>query len=249
MIIRINLHPARKPKAKSNPAQGVLVVCIILMMAVIIGAFVIANDVDSKTKAAKAQAARIQQEIDETNARIQDSASISNTIASLKELQEILGRLASIRQGPQYVLNELSRLLSNPRDVIARKEATQLGWLLAWEPENVMLTSFKDLGNGLVELRGEARGMEDVEEFWTRLKTSPLFRNIKLIEIKDSKNSMTNEIVQSFIFNADANFNYRTADGRALVDLLTQESAESPQADQNDSQAQGNDQPTEPVNP
>jgi len=141
---------------------------------------------------------------------------------------KILGRLTSNRVGPQYVLNELSRLMANPRDVISRKEANELGWTVAWEPDNIVLEGFKDIGNNTISINGISRSMEDIQELWTRMKTSTILRNIKLIEIKDMKSSGSTGNAQAFVFEAEANFNYRTKDGRALVESLThQETVDS----------------------
>lgn len=234
MIIRINLHPAKKVKTKTNPAIGVFFVCLLISIVVIAGFFFYASRIDEETRVKQAEAARLQQEIDAVKSRIKDIAQIRASINELENRQRVLGKLASNRQGPQYVLNEISRLMSNPKDVISRKEANELGWLVAWEPENVCLKSFKDIGNGMISLDGTARSMDDIQEFWTRMKTSPLLRNIKLIEIKDARDSVTGENIQTFIFEAEANFNYRTKAGRALVESLTSEndaSAENAPAD------------------
>ena len=229
MIIRINLHPNRKIKAKSNPATWVLLVCF-LISAIILGVFWIsASNLDSKTADLNRKSDQLQSEINQIKDRIKDITTIRAKIEDLNQRQVILARYTSIRQGPQFVLNEISRLLSNPRDVIGRKEASEKGWLLAWEPDNVMLRSFKDIGNGQIELVGTARTMEDIQEFWTRMKTSSLLRNVKLIEIKDSRDNVSSEIVQSFIFTADANFNYQTQEGRALVETLLAD--EAPEAE------------------
>ena len=68
------------------------------------------------------------------------------------------------------------------------------------------------------------------------MKTSSMLRNVKLIEIKDAKDSVSSEVVQSFVFTADANFNYQTQEGRALIESLLQE--EAPEAEN----AEGSDQ-------
>ena len=228
MIIRINLHPAKKEKVKSNPATGVLLLCILIAVVVFIILFFMASKLDDETKAKQAEAARIQSEIDAAKEEIKDIAQIRANINELENRQRILGKLASNRQGPQYVLNEISRLMSNPKDVLSRKEANERGWMVAWEPDNIVMKSFKDIGNGIISLDGYARSMDDIQEFWTRMKTSSMLRNIRLIEIKDGKDSVTGENIQSFIFETEANFNYRTKEGSALVESLTTEMREAP---------------------
>ena len=235
MIIRVNLHPDKKTKVKSNPAGRILVFAIVL--AVVIGAcfYGYASQIDSQTRKTKQEANQLQTQIEEIKKRVSDVASIKRTIEELQARELVLAQLTSIRQGPQFVLNELARLLTNPRDIVARREATDQGWLLAWEPDNIMLRAFRDIGNGEIQIEGQARTMDDVKEFWTRFKSSPLFRNIQLIEITQGRDSAIGENTQSFIFTATANFNYQTREGLEVVKKLTEEddgNADNPNGEQ-----------------
>ncbi len=219
MIIRVNLHPDKKAKTESSPGTAIMAVLILVGMCIAIGFVFVSQDIEKETKQYKSEANKIQAQIDEVNARIKDVTEVQSKISELEARMKILGRLTSNRVGPQYVLNELSRLMANPRDVISRKEANELGWTVAWEPDNIVLESFKDIGNNTIAINGISRSMEDIQELWTRMKTSPVLRNIKLIEIKDT--SIGSNSGQAFQFEAEANFNYRTKDGRALVESLT----------------------------
>lgn len=235
MIIRINLHPAKKPKVKTNPGVYFVVAGLAIMVVVIAGFFLMAGQINDQTKQLKGRNAELQSKITEVQARIQDVGVLQGKIKELNERQIILARLASIRQGPQYVLNEFGRLLSNPKDVLARKEAVELEWTLAWDPDSIYLKSFKEGENGAVELTGYARKMDDIYEFWTRMKTSPILRNVKFVESKDNHES-NSDSTQAFTFTMIANFNYQTKEGLALVDSLTQttdtqEAAETPSAE------------------
>lgn len=228
MIIRINLHPDKKAKAESSPGTAVMAVLILLGMCIAVGFMFVSQDIEKETKKFKSEANQIQAQIDEVNSRIKDVKEVQTKISELEARMKILGRLTSNRVGPQYVLNELSRLMANPRDVISRKEANELGWTVAWEPDNIVLEGFKDIGNNTISINGISRSMEDIQELWTRMKTSTILRNIKLIEIKDMKSSGSTGNAQAFVFEAEANFNYRTKDGRALVESLThQETVDS----------------------
>lgn len=223
MIVRINLHPNRKDVSKSNTATIALVVCVIMMLVIIVGFFLAAGELDKQTRQIKSRENQLQNEITEIESRIKGSDTIRAKIADMEKRQNVFARLAGVREGPQYVLNEISRILSNPRDVIARKEAAEKKWQLAWEPDNVLLQSFKDIGNGQIELLGTARSMDDIYEFWTRMKTSPILRNIKLNEIKNGRDSTTGEVTQTFNFTAEANFRYQTKEGAALVESLNKD--------------------------
>jgi Tfp pilus assembly protein PilN len=226
MIIRINLHPDKKPKAKANPAGKILVVAILLAIAIVGGFYYQASAIDAQTRETKSEITKIQKQVDEIKKRVADVASIKKTIEELRTREMVLAQLTSIRQGPQFVLNELSRILTNPRDIVARRKATEQGWLLAWEPDNIMLKSFKDIGNSNIQIEGQARTMDDVKEFWTRFKSSPMFRNVKLIQITQGRDSSIGENTQNFIFTANANFNYQTNEGLEVVKMLTAEDDE-----------------------
>lgn len=221
MIIRINLHPAKKPKVKKNPGVYVVLAGGVVMVLIIAGFLIQASKINSETKQFKSRNAEVQSQINEVQGRIQDVGVMQGKIKELNERQIILARLASIRQGPQYVLNEFGRILSNPKEVLARKEAVELEWTLAWDPDSIFLKTFKEGEKGLIEVTGTARNMDDIYEFWTRMKTSPILRNIKFVESKDSREA-SSDTAQAFQFTANANFNYQTKEGLALVDSLTQ---------------------------
>lgn len=233
MMIRVNLNPGRKSRVKTSKAPYALVIAVMIAVVIFAMAFMAAGARESERQGIEAEIAQTQGEIDAINARIAD---IKKAQAARKELEAremTLARLASIRRGPQFVLNEFARLLSNPRDIVARKEAGESGWLLAWEPDNIIVKSFKELGNSEIQIEGTARAMDDVYEFWTRMKTSRLLRKVELIEIKGSRESVTGEQSQSFVFRMGANFNYQTKEGLALLDMLTSEQPSEGAQEQN----------------
>ena len=222
----INLDPNRKVKRNDGVHPIVFAICFVLALIAFLGWNLAAGELESEVKGLDQQIAAKNNQINEINSRIKDIDVVKRTLAELRKREVALAQLTSIRQGPQYVLNEISRLLSNPRDIVTRKEASESGWLLAWEPDNVMIRVFKDIGNGEIQIEGTARTMDDVYEFWTRLKTSKLLRNVELVEIKGAKDSGS-EQVQVFMFRMGANFHYQTKEGRALIDELENKSNES----------------------
>ena len=238
MIIRVNLHPAKKPKVKANPGAYVVAVGAIIMVVIVFGFLLHAGDIDTETRKVYARNAEVQTKIDEVNSRIQDVGAMQTKIKELNERQVILARLASIRQGPQYVLNEFGRLLSNPKNVLARKEAVEQEWTLAWDPDSIFLKSFEEGEDGMISVSGKARTMDDIYEFWTRMKSSPILRNVKFVESKDSNEALTDSS-QAFSFTAYANFNYQTKEGLALVDSLTQSNDVSDEDGSTPSEAAG----------
>ncbi len=223
MMIRVNLNPARKLKKKTGKAPIVLFIAIVVALAALGISLMAATACDDERANVESQIAKNQTEISAIKSRIADSQKMDKARLELVDRERTLARLASIRRGPQFVLNEFARLLSNPRDIVARKMASEEGWLLAWEPENIIIRTFKEVGNGEIQIDGTARAMDDVYEFWTRMKTSKLLRGVELVEIKGSREAGTGEQAQSFMFKMEANFNYNTKEGLALLDQITTE--------------------------
>jgi len=228
MIVRINLHPDRKPKVKPSPYRALTGVAVVFLFFELIVCVVLFNSISGQADAAKRQVQQLNSEKSQLESRLTEVPKIQTQIQELRTRELTLARLASFRTGPQYILNELARIMSNPRDVVARKAAADAEWSLTWDPDNVMLHSFKDIGNGQIKIDGRARSMDDISEFWKRLKTSPMLRNVRLGEIKDSREASLDIVTQTFSFTAEANFHYQTKDGLALINLLTGEDAQSP---------------------
>lgn len=229
MIVRINLHPDRKVKAKSSPFKAIGAVLGVVIFIEIIACVIAYQSLDSTVKKYVAQERREAQERDEIKARLADVDKIKKQIDELRNREMTFAKLAALRTGPQYVLNELARILSNPRDVVARRAAQEAEWSLTWDPENIILTKFVDTGNSIIEIDGIARSNDDVGEFWKRLKSSPLMRNVTNGVVKEGRDSSLKITTQSFSFTAEVNFNYQTQDGLALIDLLSSDSAEENQ--------------------
>lgn len=227
MIVRINLHPDRKLKSKSDAYQTISIVLGILIVLELVGCFVFYKMLDGDVKKYVAQERHETQERDKIKSRLSDVEKIKKQIEELRHRELTFAKLAALRTGPQYVLNELARLLSNPRDVVARRAAQEAEWSLTWDPENIILTKFSDIGNSQIEISGTARTNDDIGEFWKRLKSSPLMRDVRLGSVKDGKASALKMVTQSFSFTAEVNFNYQTQEGLALIEFLMSESDEN----------------------
>ncbi len=221
MIVRINLSPNRKVKVKPSPKKNILIVLVIVLFIEIIACVYVSSNLDEEINGLVNRESDLTTQRDELKQKLGNVEKMKKEIEELRSREMTFAKLASLRTGPQYVLNELARILSNPREIVARKAASAAEWSLTWEPENVIITSFKDLGNSQIEIEGTARTMDDISEFWKRMKTSPLMRNVRLGEIKDSKEGSLNIVTQKFSFTADVNFNYQTQDGLSLIDMLT----------------------------
>lgn len=221
MIVRINLHPERKIKAKPTPYNNVGVVLAVLLVVEIIVGIIVYVRLDESVRELQRVERNLAVERDELKSQLSELDAIKKQIEETNNLNSVLAKLTVMRVGPQFVLNEFARLMSNPRDVVARKAATEQGWTLSWDPENVIINKFQDIGNSQVEITGVARTPNDVYELWTRIKTSPLLRAFQLGEIKGSRDSSLNIEIQPFSLTVEANFNYQTQSGLDLInDML-----------------------------
>ncbi|MFA5624182.1 MAG: PilN domain-containing protein [Bradymonadales bacterium] len=220
MLVRINLNPERKRVVKRDPLQSLSIVLGLLLLVEIIACFVLAVQINAKLEELESSVHRKNAEKAQIEAKLSEVPKLQEKIKELQARELTLARLTSMRTGPQHVLDELARILTHPRDAVQMNAAREAAWLLSWDVENVMIQGFEDLGKGNVSIRGQARSMDDISEFWLRLKSSPFFRNIRLGEIKDGKISSLDVNIQHFNFTAEANFNYQTKDGLALLEQL-----------------------------
>ena len=168
----------------------------------------------------ESEVSKLQGQRDELKKNLSGVEQLKKDIDAFRSLQVTFAKLTALRKGPQYVLNEFSRVLSNPRDVVARKTANEQKWVLSWEPDNIIINKWADIGNGQIQINGTARSMDDITEFWKRMKTSSLMRNVILGEITSSNNSSLNIKTQTFSFTAEVNFNYQTEKGVAMIESM-----------------------------
>lgn len=241
MIVKINLHPERKAKVKSSPLTNVSVVLGAVLIVELLGCIFLYNKLEEEVKTLARQESQLTADRDSIKERLKEVDKIKSQIEEQHNREITFAKLASLRTGPQYVLNELSRLLSNPSatNKQLKKLADDGEWSLSWDPENIIITKFLDAGENELVIEGVANTMDDVTEFWKRLKTSPLITNVAAPEIHGNTNSSLGGITtQQFTFTTNVNWNYQTQDGAALVKMLTSNDDES-----DESTAQGADAP------
>ena len=220
MIVRINLHPNRKIKTKTSSSQLVTPILAVLFLLVVGGCAYMYMTEQDKITVLESEVSKLQGQRDELKKNLSGVEQLKKDIDAFRSLQVTFAKLTALRKGPQYVLNEFSRVLSNPRDVVARKTANEQKWVLSWEPDNIIINKWADIGNGQIQINGTARSMDDITEFWKRMKTSSLMRNVILGEITSSNNSSLNIKTQTFSFTAEVNFNYQTEKGVAMIESM-----------------------------
>lgn len=226
MMVRINLVPGKKRASASEVLWKVMAVMAILLIAELVLMYFAWSAKDEEVTKRNQELQQAQQQIDRLKAENVNLAGIEKQNEELLKRERALQELAAIRVGPQYLLDELKSLLSLPTTRAAIKQARKDGWNVAWEASNVFLESFVEVEPGTVRIVGDARTLDDVAEFWLRLRTSDLFQNVRLAGIEERKVQELETPLQRFEFFAKANFYYQTEAGVKLLEKLQTAGAE-----------------------
>ncbi|MDX9719838.1 MAG: PilN domain-containing protein [Myxococcota bacterium] len=227
MMVRINLLPGKKRSSASSLLWRIVALMSVLLLTELVLLYWVysgkATDLKKRNKEvadAKAQVQRIKSEI----AALPD---LEKQAQELEGRERALAELAAIRIGPHHFLDELKRLLSRPRTKTTIKAAKDAQWNVAWDAENVFVEKIFEEGPGQVGIEGLARGLDDIAEFWLRMRSSRLFQQVRLSKIVKGKAPSAGEVtidmeLLKFEFSAKVNFYYQTKDGVALIEQLGQ---------------------------
>ncbi len=222
MMVRINLVPGKKRSGVpgGDALWRLVAAMLVLLLAQLFVLYFIYDGKAQDVKRAQGEVQRMTADAEKLEREIAALPDVEKRAAELEARERTLARLASVRNGPQHVLDELKRVMSRPRDPASVKMAKDAGWNISWEAENVFLNKIVEERPGALQLEGAARGLDDVAELWLRLRTSRLFRNVRLASIKKGRDSGLGVDVQTFVFYAEANFRYQTKDGEELMKQL-----------------------------
>lgn len=240
MMVRINLLPTKKRSVAgggSDLVWKVVAVMVLLLVAQLALMYWLFSAKDEEVLGRSAELQKSQQAITELEREVSSYSDIDKEAKELEAREAALVQKASIRIGPQYVLDELKRILSLPSTRPSIKAARKAEWNVAWEASNVFLSSFKEVGDGKVHIVGEARTLDDVAEFWLRMRTSDMFSGVRLAGITEKKHAELESPLQHFEFYAQVNLYYQTEQGLALMQDVQQ--AAEPASDGAAGQAPG----------
>ncbi|PJB36738.1 MAG: hypothetical protein CO108_22670 [Deltaproteobacteria bacterium CG_4_9_14_3_um_filter_63_12] len=222
MMVRINLLPGKR-RSGVGSALGRLVAVMVVMLIAELGFLYFAYDGKAGEVKKRADQLRIAQaDVQKIQSGIAGLPNVQGRAVELEQRERALAELAAIRIGPQHMMDEMKRILARPKTRASIKQAKDAGWNVAWEAENVYLEEFAEETEGRVVIRGYARSLDDVAEYWLRLRSSKLFQSVRLASITEHKNSQAGVDLQKFQFSTMVNFYYQTKEGVALMEQIEQ---------------------------
>ena len=187
-MIRINLLPeAKRAVATGGSTQiwGVVYLLALFAWGVLLFFFYLntKNTLDEQQAANKA----LSDEIAAAKQKSTNIGEIEAKLAKSRQLEEVVQKLQSARQGPTRVLVELSHILSEggkptvtaERLDQVRRENPLAGFNSGWDVRRLWLTSFTE-ADRKCSIRGYGKTNEDVAEFLRRLNLSELFQKVRL---------------------------------------------------------------------
>lgn len=187
-MIRINLLPEAKRVAVasgSSQAWGIGYMLALAAWGVALTLYYMSYK--SRLDEQLAANAALQQSIESVKLKSANIGEVEAALAKSRQLEEVVGKLESARQGPARVLMELSAILSegrgptiSPERLEALRRTNPLaGFNAGWDIRRLWLSSFSEKSRECT-IRGVGKTNEDVAEFLRRLSLSELFEQVTL---------------------------------------------------------------------
>lgn len=209
-MIRINLLPIRKVK-RAEAGQRQFLYMGVAILATVGGVIFLhlqaagqLEEIRRKNTIIKADVARLKQEIgDYEKIRVQRE--------DLLRQRKTIQALDAGRNGPVYLLREMSEILSPGKgptfDRVAYEETLRrdpnAGFNASWDTRRVWMEGYTE-DQKKVKIRGAAKSNEDVAELLKRLNSSVFFSDVNL----DSTSQVSGRTVKFVSFSLSANVIY-----------------------------------------
>jgi type IV pilus assembly protein PilN len=206
-MIRINLLPVQQDRQRQFGKQQFLVGVVLLLVEVVALYFVHGNKAEVLADK-KAEQAALQQEIEQLRAATEENERLNQQKEGLQQMARVLEELEANRAGPVQVLDEVKLMLNQPGNDLERTAQEMRRWNLNWDPRNLWLTDFTEVG-GSVSITGAAMSNDDIAEFNTRLATSVYFSGVRLNSTRATTDTALGRI---FTFQLTARVNYGIVD-------------------------------------
>ncbi len=187
-MIRITLLPEAKRVAAASGSTQVWAIIYMLSISAWAGVLTLVylsfkSTLDEQVVANN----ELDQQITQAKAKTADIAKVEADLAKSRQLDDVVSKLQSARQGPARVLMELSKLLSEgggpsitPEHLEElRRDNPLAGFSAGWDVRRLWLTSFTEDKRRCV-IHGFGKTNEDVAEFLRRLALSQLFAKVTL---------------------------------------------------------------------
>jgi len=205
-MIRINLLPdAKRASGATGSAQlwGVIYLLACFAWGLVLFLFYLnqANLLEEQT----ARNAEIEAQIAREKSKSTNLSDVEAKLSHSRQLEEVVGKLQSARQGPTRLLMELGRVLSAGRgptvnpDVLdqMRRENPLAGYNPGWDIRRLWLDSFEER-SGSCKMAGKGKTNEDVAEFLRRLSLSEVFDEVTLVSTSASTDADSNLPIVGF---------------------------------------------------
>jgi type IV pilus assembly protein PilN len=187
-MIRINLLPAAKrvtAAGGSTQVWGIVYLVAAFSWGVLL--FLFYHNYKTHLDERRATNVELEQRIEQAKQKSANIGDVEAKLAKSRQLEDVVGKLQTARQGPTRVLMELSKLLSvsgGPSVTPERLEALRrdnplAGFNAGWDVRRLWLTAFTEQSRRC-SIRGFGKTNEDVAEFLRRLSLSNLFEKVTL---------------------------------------------------------------------
>ena len=187
-MIRINLLPEAKRAVStggSTQVWGIAYLLAAFAWGVLLFFFYLntKNTLDEQRAANSA----LEQEIQQAKQKSTNIGEVEAKLAKSRQLEDVVKKLQTARQGPTRVLRELSQILSEGgRPTVSaerldevRRENPLAGFNAGWDVRRLWLVAFTE-SDRKCSIRGFGKTNEDVAEFLRRLALSELFQKVTL---------------------------------------------------------------------
>lgn len=184
-MIRINLLPTRKAKRQEASQRQFLLMGLAVLGT--IGLVIFFHlQATSELESAQHDNTILQADVAKLKQELGDYDKIRGQREELLKQRKTIQALEAGRNGPVFLLRELSEILSPGKgptfDRVTYEEALRKdpnAGFTNWEPKRAWLDSYTET-NLAVKIRGAAKSNEDVAEFLKRLNSSVFFKDVNL---------------------------------------------------------------------
>jgi type IV pilus assembly protein PilN len=184
-VIRINLLPTRKAKRQEASQRQFLLMGLAVLGT--IGLVIFFHlQATSELESAQHDNTILQADVAKLKQELGDYDKIRGQREELLKQRKTIQALEAGRNGPVFLLRELSEILSPGKgptfDRVTYEEALRKdpnAGFTNWEPKRAWLDSYTET-NLAVKIRGAAKSNEDVAEFLKRLNSSVFFKDVNL---------------------------------------------------------------------
>ena len=209
-MIRINLLPIRKVK-RAEASQRQFLYMGVAILATVGGVVFVHLQAAGQLEDNKRRNTILQADVARLKQEIGDYDKIRGQREELLRQRKTIQALDAGRNGPVYLLREMSELLSPGKgptfDRVTYEETLRrdpnAGFNASWDPRRVWMEGYTE-DQKHVKIRGAAKSNEDVAEFLKRLNSSVFFSDVNL----DSTTQVSGRGIKFVSFNLSADVIY-----------------------------------------